>query len=138
MLKGRDRREGMARHDMDLGFFSKKINALARKKGWYNEHRSDPDRLMAAVYQLAKASESIRDNEPPIYQMQGDKMVLSHDNKWDPKIRSEGIAMDLARCIIRILDVCGHNKWEINRALKLEVDHIQSKPLRYKPNFLKE
>jgi NTP pyrophosphatase (non-canonical NTP hydrolase) len=45
--------------------------------------------------------------------------------------KPEGIAVELADCIIRILDLAGFMEWDIEKALKLKMEYNETRPYRH-------
>jgi len=92
------------------------INALrdvvhenAVEHGWHSQPREFGTLCMLMVSEICEAFEEHRDHRKPneVYHVDG---------------KPEGIPIELADCIIRILDYCGHKKIDIGSAI--ETKHI--------------
>ncbi|MDR2513765.1 MAG: hypothetical protein LBD02_00970 [Christensenellaceae bacterium] len=120
-------------------------NAVAH--GWWEEPRGLPEILMLCVSELAEALEEFRDGMPMVYHKC--KETLHEDDPQDRIADSsdadcghceectdrvekpEGVAVELADCIIRILDYCGHAGIDIERAIRIKHEYNKSRPYRH-------
>jgi len=67
--------------------------------GWYNKHVDNGTRFMLMVSEIAEA-------------MEGDRKDMMDDHLPDRKM----VEVELADCMIRILDFCGRNSFDIGGA----------------------
>jgi NTP pyrophosphatase (non-canonical NTP hydrolase) len=56
-------------------------------------------------------------------------LYFKTDEQGNPK--PEGIAVELADCVIRILDLAGFMGWEIQEALILKMEYNEGRPYRH-------
>lgn len=91
------------------------IHQNAVDHGWWDEERSIPEIIALCHSELSEALEAYRNKEP---------MVWSNDGKPD------GIAVEMADCIIRILDWFG--KEEIDVAETIMIKHMYNVTRPYK------
>ncbi|MBC8590632.1 hypothetical protein [Wansuia hejianensis] len=103
---------------MEFNKWTKTIHELAVKNGWWDEERSFGDIIALCHSELSEALEEYRDGRLPneIY-YNGDK--------------PEGIPIELADVIIRILDYCGKEKIDIGKALNIKHKFNKTRPYKH-------
>jgi NTP pyrophosphatase (non-canonical NTP hydrolase) len=103
--------------NMSLNELAKKIHQNAVNHGWWENERSLPEILMLCVSELSEALEEVRNG---------------HDVKevYIKEGKPEGVPTELADCIIRILDYCGHVGIDIQKVL--EEKHVYNKGRTYR------
>jgi hypothetical protein len=100
----------------------KDIHDNAKAKGWYDgEVRHPLEMHMLMVSEIAEASEEVRSKRPPVYGLLGGQhiIILDPQNPVFPEqvtetIKSEGEAVELADCAIRIMDYFGCMFWDFD------------------------
>ena len=122
------------------------IHQNAVEHGWWEEERSFGDIIALCHSELSEALEEYRNGMPMKYNKC--KELLQED---DPKDRicepidcdqccegcpdfidkPEGIAIELANCIIRILDYCGKAGIDIEEALRIKHEYNKTRPYRH-------
>jgi len=118
---------------------AKNIHALAVSKGWWEEDRTLPEILMLCVSELSEALEEYRDGRPTLYckrkATDNEKHLTFDPANCEPQgekgEKPYGIAVELADCIIRILDYCGRTGIDIEEALALKHEYNKSRPHRH-------
>lgn len=123
--------------------FAEEIHENAVAHGWWESgERNFGEILMLCVTELAEAMEEHRDGKPNIYFVlemsdgKGGTYPAIHEDiykkgDFDDKMKPEGIAVELADCIIRILDYCGHAKINIGEALRIKHAYNKTRPYRH-------
>ena len=125
------------------------IHELAKSKGWWDEDRSFGDIVALCHSELSEAFEEYR-NGCNLYYCDGYKGNLActeeHDrldngvcleclslkaNARTYKTKPEGIAIELADCIIRILDYCGKEDINIDEAIRIKHEYNKIRPHRH-------
>lgn len=98
--------------------------ALAHKnaliKGWHEPQRQ-PGELIALMHsELSEALEEIRNGRPvdEIYYNRGSK-------------KPEGVPVELADCVIRIMDFCGLHDIDLAEAITTKMDYNETRPKRH-------
>ena len=124
-------------------------NAVAH--GWWEEERGLPEILMLCVSELAEALEEYRSGRPLLYYpcnaggvcvddrgeegvTCGSRVRVAGDPETACNARSkkpEGVAVELADCVIRILDYCGHAGIDIEEAIRIKHEYNKSRPYRH-------
>ena len=102
---------------MDLNKLAKDIHSNARSHGWWDEPRDFGTVIALCHSELSEALGEHRNGHQP-------REFYFNDSK------PEGIPIELADCIIRILDYCGKENIDIENALKIK--HEYNKTRAYK------
>ena len=125
------------------------IHENAVNHGLWEDERGLPEILMLCVAELAEALEEYRDG----HAVSGIRYVCTRDNNVVPcecldccgkvclfrvgdegkckKARPEGVSVELADCMIRILDYCGHAGIDIEQAIRLKHEYNIDRPYRH-------
>ena len=85
-----------------------KIHENAKAHGWWDEERSDGEILALCHSELSEALEEYRNGKPMLYYIDG---------------KPEGIAVELADCVIRILDYYGHKNYAMDKSVNEYTDY---------------
>ena len=123
-------------------------NAVAH--GWWEQERELPEILMLCVSELAEALEEYRSGRPMIYYKnpftQRANATTFEKVKNDGTIhveppfatceeqklpKPEGVAVELADCMIRILDYCGRTGIDIEEAIRIKHEYNKTRPYRH-------
>jgi NTP pyrophosphatase (non-canonical NTP hydrolase) len=94
----------------------KEVHRVAKDKGWYDEPRDPMASLMLVVTELAEAAEQLRVDAKPIYR-EGTKY--------------EGVAVELADAVIRIMDLCQWMHYPLATAILMKHDYNKTRPHRH-------
>ena len=92
----------------DVNYIAKLIHENAVAHGWWEDDRELPEIIALCHSELSEALEAYRNNEPMI---------------WDNNGKPDGIAVEMADCVIRIFDWFG--------AVGIEPFEIMLKKHRY-------
>ncbi|MCL2703870.1 MAG: hypothetical protein FWE91_09725 [Defluviitaleaceae bacterium] len=120
----------------ELNEAAKNIHALAVNKGWWEDDRPLPEILMLCVSELSEALEEYRNKSPDIYCDEYDEDHCDPCLKHRPACacnghKPQGVAVELADCIIRILDFCGRKEIDIEAAINAKHEYNKTRPYRH-------
>ena len=118
---------------IELNEFAKEIHDNAREHGWWEEERKFPEIVALCHSELSEALEEYRDGKPNVY-VSASLEYLPVEERVLPRLlvgqKPEGMAVEMADCIIRILDWCGKEGIDIEAILKAK--HEYNKTRSYK------
>ena len=101
---------------MNLTQFSKEVHENAVNHGWWEEEKAFGEIIALCHAELSEALEEYRNGKPQVY-YDGDK--------------PEGIGVELADCILRILDYCGKENIDIETILKMKHEYNKTRPYKH-------
>lgn len=123
-------------HETNFTAFAQEVHENAVAHGWWDEPRTVPEILMLCVSELSEGLEEYRDNKPLIYTACPGLPLCAEDEAAPscndcPPPKPEGLAIELADCIIRILDYCGHAGIDIGAAIHMKHEYNKTRPYRH-------
>lgn len=101
---------------MNLNEWAQEIHENAVAHGWWDEERSFAEVVALCHSELSEALEADRAGEPLIYYKDG---------------KPEGAAVEMADCIIRILDWCGRNRIPIEGVVLNKHQYNKTRPYKH-------
>lgn len=114
----------------------KQAYANSKSKGFYDDPPLPLERHMLMVSEIAEASEEVRKGSLPIY-----KEVFSdggNPTQCPPgspgflsPLKPEGELIELADCMIRIMDYCGSKGWDLEEAIRIKMEYNSSRPHKH-------
>lgn len=118
---------------MSLNELTKDIHENAKEHGWWEKERSFGEIIALCHSELSEALEEYRNGNDritrlPIY-YSGGGYVASEPTECCKK--PEGIATELADCIIRILDYCGYKGIDIEEAIRIKHEYNKTRPYKH-------
>lgn len=131
---------------MNLNELTEIIHANAKAHGWWDEERSFGEIIALCHSELSEALEEYRDGRPDIWFTCNEDADNQPCNPSDGDEcenfcerqscqyrdqKPEGIAIELADCIIRILDYCGHAGIDIEQAILLKHKYNKTRPYKH-------
>ena len=119
---------------LELNEFAKEIHDNAREHGWWEEERKFPEIVALCHSELSEALEEYRDGKPNVY-VNVSLEYLPVEERVLPRLlvgqKPEGMAVEMADCIIRILDWCGKEKIDIEAILKAKHEYNKQRPYKH-------
>lgn len=129
---------------MELNDLVDKVHKTARSKGWWEDgERSLSEIVVLAHSELSEAIEAARSGLPEIALLDKDtgKIVSTSEtmlllragiSKADTaRYKPEGIAVELADCMIRIMDYFGFKEWDLEAVIKLKMSYNETRPHKH-------
>lgn len=107
----------------DLNDLAYDCNELSRRKGWLDEKRTFGDYVSLMHSELSEALEEYRNGR--------DYDEVYYNESADDINKPEGIPIELADCIIRILQFCGEEGIDIQEAYELKMQYNGTRPHRH-------
>lgn len=136
-----------------LNELSKEVHEIAVKKGWWDDPQPTFGEIIALCHaELSEALEEHRAGHPMewrqclvcyeedavagIVTLCGEASTEPCDCLDDPKCfyrgkKPEGVAVELADCILRILDYCGHEGIDIDRVIRDKIEYNKTRTYRH-------
>ncbi len=100
---------------MDLNKWAAEIHEIARAKGWWDEPRTSDDIIALCHSELSEALECYRDgNGVAFVWLEKDGVVSTVCLGTPPDLdgwKPEGVPIELADCVIRVMDYAAHEGW---------------------------
>jgi NTP pyrophosphatase (non-canonical NTP hydrolase) len=106
------------------------IHENAVDHGWWEEERSFPEIVALCHSELSEALEEYRSNKPMMYFVEVNGFEVTDMSEWNGE-KPEGIAIELADCIIRILDYCGKEGIDIEEAIRIKHEYNRTRSFRH-------
>ena len=102
---------------MNMAKLQREIHDNAVAHGWWDEPRSFGDVIALCHSELSEALESFRNAEPYLWIGEGGK--------------PEGVGVELADCIIRILDYAGYAGIDMGELVQKKHEYNKTRPYRH-------
>lgn len=103
---------------MNINATQIKVHETATAKGWWEKPRGVPECLMLAVTELSEAMEEYR---------KGYACIIYEGEAGKP----EGMPIELADAVIRIMDLCEYLSIDLADAIKRKMAYNETRPHRH-------
>ena len=128
-----------------LNELAKEIHENAVAHGWWDEPRSFGEVDALCHSELSEALEEHRDGRPMLWFRCPDDWNACDEDSQDicesydgndctlfrGQRKPEGVAVEMADCIIRILDWCGKEGIDIDKIIRLKMEYNKTRPYRH-------
>ncbi len=117
-----------------LNELAKEIHQNAVDHGWWEKEREFGSLIALMHSELSEALEEYRSKKPEAYgrcKRCGAEVTVLGLDCCHEAMKPEGIAIELADCIIRILDYCGKEGIDIEEAIRIKHEYNKSRPYRH-------
>lgn len=123
-----------------LDDLTQEVYKTAVDKGWWDNPRTMTELLMLVVTECAEGVEEVRNNHEPtevyfngtahsaVSYPRGGSLLFDRDGV---AIKPEGLPIELADIIIRVLDIAGHHHIDIEEAMTLKMAYNATRPHRH-------
>lgn len=107
------------------------IHQNAIDKGWWDDERKFPEIAALIHCEVSEAMEEYRNGHKPteVYASHGNAQACSPP--CAPGLKPEGMPIELADVIIRILDYCGQTGIDIDDAIQRKMAYNKTRPHRH-------
>lgn len=116
---------------MNINETAKEMHEIARSKGWYDPPKSTGESLLLMHAEISEAAEELRLFGGRLLadgQEQGPTSVYYYANKPG---KPEGFGIELADCVIRIMDTCVYLGIDLEAAIRLKADFNKTRSARH-------
>ena len=114
-----------------LNKLAKEIHQNAVEHGWWETEREFGSLIALMHSELSEALEEHRNGRPILYVDDFENVKRITDISDFNGRKPEGIAAELADCIIRILDYCGKEGIDIDEAIRIKHEYNKTRPYRH-------
>ena len=121
--------------------WAKEIHQNAVDHGWWEDERSVLEIIALCHSELSEALEEHRDGRLALYYPCGVGGMCCDDPHGDTacgskhdgcrSLKPEGIAVEFADCIIRILDYAGHKGWDMDEIIRAKHEYNKARAYRH-------
>jgi len=124
---------------MKIKEMQKEVHENAKAHGWWDEERTFGELVALCHSELSEALEEFRKNKLPseVYtkcKMDEIKAVGSAGCgvcKYCPANKPEGIPIELADVVIRVMDLCGHYGIDLESAILKKHEYNKGRPYKH-------
>lgn len=111
--------------------FAKAVHSVAVDKGWWEEEPSFPEIIAMCHCELSEALEAYRNGAYILYRYDCDDDITTDMEGYKKGDKVDGIAVELADCILRILDFCAANEIDIDAVLTMKNAYNKTRDYRH-------
>jgi len=101
-----------------LNDLAAEVHEIAKSKGWWDEDKSFGDLTALIHSEISEAFEEYRNHHKP-------------DETYLKDAKPEGIPIELADAVIRILDVCARYNIDFDAAVRQKIEFNKTRPTKH-------
>ena len=120
----------MSKH-VNMNELAKEIHENAVAHGWWEEERSFDDIVALCRYELSEALEEYRSGRPKEYVDDIETVQRITDPDLFAGRKPEGVAVEMADCLFRLLDWFGKEGLDVDRIIREKMEYNKSRPYRH-------
>lgn len=112
---------------------AKEIHENAVAHGWWDEPRNLLEIAALCHSEISEAVEEYRAGRPLAYVIKFDGETVYYESSmesWDGR-KPEGIAVEMADCLIRILDWFGHEGLDVDEIVREKMEYNKTRPYKH-------
>lgn len=106
-----------------LSVWQEYIHGWALSKGWWEDEAGSTSFAMKALLMHSEISEALEEYRKGIPLTE---IYTNHNNA-----KPEGVPIELADLVIRVLDFCGYYKIDLEAAMKQKMAYNETRPYRH-------
>ena len=110
-----------------LNSLAKEIHMNAVEHGWWEEEPSFGEIVALCHSELSEALEEYRAGRS----MEWSVPIVVNENPLEFESKPEGIAVEMADCLIRLLDWFGKEGLDVDRIVQEKMDYNKTRPYRH-------
>jgi NTP pyrophosphatase (non-canonical NTP hydrolase) len=114
----------------NLNELAKEVHQNAVDHGWWENDRGFGEIIALCHSELSEALEEYRNNMPVAYYFDDEHCIDENIENAEGR-KLEGTGVELADCIIRILDYCGKENIDMQRLVELKHEYNKSRPYKH-------
>lgn len=111
--------------------FAKAVHTIAVDKGWWEKDPSFPEIIAMCHCELSEALEAYRNGDDMLYRYDCDGDITTDMEGYKKGEKVDGIAVELADCILRILDYCAVKQIDIDAILTMKNAYNKTRDYRH-------
>jgi len=119
---------------MNINELAKEIHQIAVDHGWWEVKKPFGDVIALCHSELSEAFEEYRNGKPMLYVEDKESGLGISTNMVDierPNFKTEGIATEMADCIIRILDWCASEDIDIEKIINIKNEYNKTRSYKH-------
>lgn len=118
-----------------LNAMSEEVHRIAQEHGWWDGDTPFERIALMCHSEISEAVEEYRNGMPPAYVFDATADALSRYNEsideWAPEDKPEGVAVEMADCLIRLLDWFGAMGYDLEAIVRAKCAYNETRPYRH-------